>query len=147
MKQLAQFFDLREMVCPDMYGRFHDFAWNVFDSSLLYTLLVLRRDILQVPMTINNWHTGGSFSQRGYRCNLCELVASKTRKKALYATSHGTGKGLDFDAKGMTAEHARELIERHADLLPYPIRLERGTNWVHFDLYNETDRKVSYFNG
>nr|DAG74273.1 MAG TPA: hypothetical protein [Caudoviricetes sp.]DAG95715.1 MAG TPA: hypothetical protein [Crassvirales sp.] len=37
-------------------------------TPLLHTLLVIRRDILQKPMTINN---SSNYTQRGLRCNMC----------------------------------------------------------------------------
>lgn len=147
IKDLQRYFNIKELVCKEVFNKFGNFSWNFFRTETLETLLVLRRDILQVPMTVNNWSFGGEFTQRGFRCNICDLTALKTKDGKLYCTAHSCGCGVDFDAKGMSASRARGIIEKHKDLLPYPIRLENGTNWVHFDNYNDTDEKIVYFNG
>lgn len=39
----------------------------------------------------------------------------------------------------------RALIVQHKDLLPYPIRIEAGVTWLHFDMITNTDDKVTFF--
>lgn len=143
--RLKKYFNLKELVCPDVFAKYGDFAWNFFRTDFLECLLAIREDILQVPMTINNWSNGGSFSQRGLRCNTCDLCASKTKGGKLYMSAHCNGAGADFSAKGMDAGHARQIILEHANLLPYPIRMESGVSWVHFDTYNDKEEKVIFF--
>lgn len=70
-------------------------------------------------------------TQRGMRCNRCDMVKSKTTP---YISAHILGKGGDFTVKGMTADQARQKIKANAHLLPCPIRIENGVNWVHFDV-------------
>lgn len=136
-------FKLTELVCKHMSDKYGDKAWMFLDPRLLETLDVIRYDILDAPMTINNYASGGSFSQRGMRCNCCQLVKSKSTP---YLSAHVTGCGVDFDAKGFTAEQARQRIIAHADKLPYPIRLESGVNWVHLDVYEAPGaKKITLF--
>lgn len=136
--ELKKYFTLKELVCPHVAKKYGDFAWNFLRTELLETLLVIRRDILQAPMTVN----AGKFDERGLRCNRCDIVKSKTNP---YLSAHVLGAGIDFDAKGYTADKARSIIVQHADLLPYGIRLEAGVNWVHVDVYNDTETKVKTF--
>lgn len=144
-EKLERFFKIHELVCPHVYERFGEKAWDYFDIRLLETLLFIRTE-LNMPMTVNNWKGGGMISQRGLRCNLCSEVKSKTYA---YLSSHIFGKGIDFVVKGMTANAVRDWITKHQDKLPYPIRLEVGpkVTWVHLDVCNETDKKIVYFNG
>lgn len=135
---VQKYFQLKELVCPHVLNKYGDFAWNFLRTELLQTLLALRVDVLQTPMTINN----GTWKQRGLRCNRCDLVKEKTNP---YLSAHVLGAGVDFDAKGYTAEQARAIITKHASLLPYQIRMEAGVNWVHVDLYNDTDKQVITF--
>lgn len=145
--ELKKYFDITELVCPDTYNAFKDTSWQFLDTEELHLLLVLRRDIFKAPMTINNYHNGGSFSQRGFRCNLCDLVKSKTLSGKIYLSAHATGAGMDADIKGITAAEARQKIKDNEALLPYPIRLEATTSgkpctWLHFDKYDNGSGKM-----
>ena len=141
-------FNIKEFVCPHVYERFGEAAWNYFDIRLLETILWIRKT-LGKPMTINNWGSGKNFSQRGMRCNLCSEVKSKTKA---YLSAHVLGQAIDFDVQGMTATEVRKWIDDHKDELPHNIRLEKKCNgeecrWVHLDVRNETAEKIVYFNG
>jgi hypothetical protein len=153
IEKLKDHFDIRELVCPHTYKAFGDKSWQFLDTEELHLLLVIRVDILKVAMTINNYHIGGTFTQRGIRCNICQLVKTKTSKNQIYMSAHCNGAGFDADADGMTAQQARVKIKENQNLLPYPIRLEATTSgevttWIHFDKYDDgTGRKVVEFAG
>lgn len=144
IKQVQRFFSLRELVDEKTYNKYHDFAWNFFDDRLLETLLYIREYVLKVPMTVNDWMTGGRFQERGLRHNLSVEVQKYTNAKPAAKqtiTAHSTGKGIDFDAKGMTAAEVRSAIQAAAKNLPHPIRLEDGVTWVHLDVYNDGSKE------
>lgn len=130
IKELGSYFDIVELVCPHTYNKWKDRSWQFLDTAFLHNLLVLRRDIIKQSMYCNNWDKQGQFSQRGLRCNLCQIVKDK---KDVYLSAHVLGKAGDFDVKSMTAEQARGLILDHQDMLPYPFRLEGKVGWLHFD--------------
>lgn len=140
IKELHKYFQIRELVCEHTHSKWGERAWQFLDTDYLHVLLVLRRDILQVPMTCN--HDGAY--QRGLRCNMCEIVKEKDRN---YLSSHVLGKAGDFTCKGLTAQQARERIKANAHLLPCNIRLEDKVSWLHFDVlpqFGITD-KVYFF--
>ena len=144
IKQVQRFFSLRELVDEKTYNKYHDFAWNFFDDRLLETLLYIREYVLKVPMTVNDWMTGGRVQERGLRHNLSVEVQKYTNAKPAAKqtmTAHSTGKGIDFDAKGMTAAEVRSAIQAAAKNLPYPIRLEDAVSWVHLDVYNDGSKE------
>lgn len=145
IKELRQFFDIHELVGRAEYLRDKDLCWRYFRTDFLHTLLVIRRDIIKSPMTVNTWKEGGSFDERGFRSNISAIVNGKTKAGKLYISAHSLGCGIDFTAKDMDAEKARRLIADNNHILPYPIRLEMGTSWVHFDMYNEGPSKIQYF--
>lgn len=136
-------FKVWEFVCPHVYERFGEAAWEYIDIRLLETVLFIRKGI-GLPMTINTWKSGGTLSQRGLRCNLCDLVKNK---KNAYLSAHVFGQAVDFNINGMDAESVRQWLEKNKSKLPYPIRLERDTTWVHLDVRNDTAEKIVYFNG
>ena len=138
--ELHNFFQVSELVCDHTFSKWGERSWQFLDTDYLHALLIIRRDILQVPMTCN--HDGAK--QRGLRCNMCDLVKEKTRN---YLSSHILGKAGDFTCKGLTAQQARERIKANAHLLPCNIRLENKVTWLHFDVlpqYGIAD-KVYFF--
>lgn len=138
--QLRAFFDVSELVCSHTLARFGELSWQFFDTNTLHTLLVLRAEILRVPMTIN----AGDSTQRGLRCNICGIV--KGQKKQ-YLSAHLMGKGFDVVSNEMTAQEMRDKIFENADKLPVPIRIEDGVSWLHFDTFDPSNgkHKVTFF--
>lgn len=136
IQQLKEYFDIRELVCPHTYNAFGDKSWQFFDREFLEMLLALRRDVIEVPVVVNNYHTGGQFSQRGFRCNICQLTKSKTLKNQIYLTPHANGAAIDFDARGMTAEETRIKVKQNAHKLPCNVRMESKVTWAHIDIYD-----------
>ena len=146
-QQVSHFFDIKELVCPHVYERFDDEAWNFLDERLLNTLYTIRL-YLDKPIIVNNWAKGGSYSQRGLRCNVCPLVKEKTSLEKVYVTAHLQGKAIDFHVPGLTSDEVRDFIVGIQRQLPYPIRIERGTQgWVHIDMRaSEFYDKINFFN-
>jgi len=137
------YFDLHEIICPDVFNKYGDFAWNFFDPRLLLTIDRIRTK-LNKKIIINNWQNGGKYSQRGLRCLTCSIVKSQYNK--LYMSAHCLGKAVDFDVEGLLAEEVRLWIVANKNLWPYPIRLERDVSWIHLDMYdNEQGQKVYLF--
>ena len=126
IKELHKYFQISELVCQHTYSEWEERSWQFLDTNFLHALLIIRRDILQAPMTCN--HSGAD--QRGLRCNLCELVSEKDK---VYLSSHVLGKAGDFTVKGLTAQEARSRIRNNAHLLPCNIRMETDVSWLHID--------------
>lgn len=127
IRQLKRYFQVSELVCGHTYAKWGERAWQFLDTAFLHNLLVIRRDILQLPMVCNH----GAQLQRGLRCNRCDLVREKD---SVYLSSHLLGKAGDFTVQGLTAQDARSRIRNAANLLPYPLRMEGGVSWLHFDV-------------
>lgn len=136
IKAFKKYFGIKELVSKRVFEKRGELAWGEFDTRLLEVVLVIRRDILKVPLIVNNWANGGQYQQRGYRENLCEIVKKKTDAGVLYMMAHN-GKALDFSSPKMTADEMRDAIVKDADKLPYPIRMEKkeqAPTWVHVDV-------------
>lgn len=146
--EIKDYFDIRELVCRHVYSKFGEKAWDFIDKDLLAVLLAIRKGIGK-PITVNTWHMGGNLSQRGLRCNTCDLVLKNSKMNKLYLSAHIQGKAVDFDIRGMTANEVRRWISDNKDLIPCQIRLENGTSWVHLDVRPTSgiNLKVQYFNG
>lgn len=144
VKVMRSNFSVKELVCPHIYARFGETAWDFLDLRLLEVLWWVRTALAR-PITVNNTR----FKERGMRCNMCNEVKSKDHA---YLSAHVLGQGVDFDVQGMTATEVRKWIDDHRDQLPHKIRLEKKCNgeecrWVHLDVRNETAEKIVYFNG
>lgn len=144
IRALQQYFAVSELVCPHTYAKFGIASWQFLDTLILHCLLIMRETIFGVPMYVNNYSRG--YTQRGLRCNKCELVKGKA---TLYLTMHIFGKALDFTVQGYTAEEARRKIIENAHLFPCQVRLEADKTWVHFDVMQSygNSAKVYVFQG
>ena len=150
IKDIKKYFQLQELVSKAVYDKYGEYAWNFFDEKLLATIVALREIILCVPLVCNNWKSGGSFSQRGFRENTCEIVAEKTRANKIYCSAHCLGKGIDLSSPKMTADEMRKKIEANKSILPYSVRIEDAKSaptWLHIDIMCEQGgiNKVTYF--
>ena len=139
IEQLKKYFKISELVCPHISQKYGDTSWMFLSTNILHTLLVLRTEILNKPLIINN----GNSVQRGMRCNMCQMVKEKT---TVYESAHCNGVGFDITVSGMTAEDARKTIKENEDKLPYPIRLEEDVTWLHIDCYDPCNgKKINTF--
>ena len=144
IKELKKYFKITELVCPHTYNKYGESSWKFLDTESLETLLVLRTKILCIPLICNSYSK--NLTQRGFRCNLCELTKEKTLKNILYISAHSNGKGWDLTSPEMTAEEMRKKIKENAHLLPNPVRIEKDVNWLHIDCYDDgTGEKITYF--
>lgn len=141
--ELKNYFSIDDLVCPHAYKNHGERAWQFLDTELLETILIVRRDIIKTGMIVNT----ARLTQRGLRCNICQIVKEKTAKGISYVSAHVNGAGIDFDALDMTAQQVRSRIAANSDKLPYPIRLEANVDWVHIDIYDSfSGQKITYFN-
>lgn len=145
--ELKKYFQIQEIVCPHCYNKFGEQSWQFISTELLSTIYVLRTKIFKKPITINTWKSGGQFSQRGLRCNMCQLVKSKN---GIYLSAHCLSKAIDFNVQGLTSKQVNDTIRNSADYFEYPIRLESNTDgWSHIDCYEPvgSNQKIVEFKG
>lgn len=145
LKEIKEYFSIDELVCNHVLERWGEQAWNFLDTDFLHSLLILRRDVVGMPMWCNN-HNKGVY-QRGLRCNQCELVKSKDRP---YLSAHVLGKAGDFTISGIGGveklNYLRKKIKMLPNIWPCTIRLEDDVSWLHFDvLPNSEGIKVKLF--
>ena len=149
IQEVKKFFCLQELVDETVYKKWGEIAWKFLDERLLHVLVVIRRDILKVPLVCNDWKYGGKHSQRGLRTNLSQLVKDKTNSNTLYLSAHNFGRAVDLVSAKMDAYKMRELINTNSFLLPYPVRIEQDVNWLHIDVMVNADAKdtITWFKG
>lgn len=126
-------FDIKELVSKKIYETYGDFCWKIFNEQVLKDLDTIREQ-LKLPITINNWHLKGSFSQCGYRSNIDPIVKAKSSP---YMSAHCFAIGFDLhcsDNKKLF-ELCKNLINTNVlkafKRLESPITTKYG--WVHID--------------
>ena len=134
-----------ELVCPHVYRKYGEQSLMFADIRLLRWLEWFR-DIIDRPVTVNTYINGGLLTQRGYRCNLCSLVETKTLAGEMYLSAHTRFQAVDFQVDDMLDEEVRQWIDRHREVMPVNIRIENNTSgWVHVDVANDGYQKIIYF--
>jgi len=106
------------------------------DERIIITLDILRKE-LGKPITVNSWSWGGDRNASGYR----DVAYYDTLQKYSDSTSqHKSGRALDFQVKGMTAQDVRLFILENKEKFPYikflevgPLKNGQRMNWVHID--------------
>lgn len=150
IEQVKKNFSIKELVCPQVFNKWgSETSWQFLQKDLLEVIHILRNELLMTPMIVNTWGVGGKYDERGLRCNLSETVKSKTDSGTLYLSPHLMGCAIDFHTKEISAEEIRNIIRRNwVTVSDIPIRLERGTNWVHIDIFNKgVNELITEFNG
>jgi hypothetical protein len=126
-------FTLEELVPPDVFQARAAAAWELLDPRALMTLDALRKQF--GPTVVNNWRTGGSFKESGFR-------ASDTSTGARYS-QHKYGRAFDCKFRETTAQDAQSYILEHPGQFEFLTTLEDAAitkTWLHFDVrLNATD--------
>lgn len=132
MSRVSKNFHIYEFVPKEIYEVYGaNSKWFVRPEVI--KLAQFYRDWFEVPITINDWQSGGRFSERGYR-----VPNSKTG--AVYS-QHKLGSAFDCTVKGMTANEVRKEILDHefAFMMAGLTTLEHedyAPTWVHSDVRN-----------
>lgn len=129
MIKIATYFRLEEFVPKEIYSRFGEKSvWFIDRGTILLADFI--RDRFGKSMTINNWHSGGSFNNRGFR------VPDSTVGGKL--SQHKFGKAIDFNIAGVTPQEIYKDIIDNADMYMKAgattvedISFTNG--WIHLD--------------
>ena len=139
----SKHFKVCELVPKSLYDVEGELSILVMDERILWTIDALR-DKFGVPITVNNWSSGGSFSQRGFR-NDTNVGAPLSQ--------HRYGRACDFDIQGVTAEQFRAMVKAGelAAELQFITRIEetnagKPISWVHVDCanYDKADYGIKF---
>lgn len=141
IERVKKYFKPQELVSKKHFETFEnkDEIYKLFDPKLLEILVILREK-LGKPFTINDWSYSKSvkvFNYRGYRWIDCSEGAPKS--------AHKQGMAIDFIIDGMTAAEFRKWIKENNDILPYNIRIEDDVTWNHIDTKSTTNQKIYFF--
>ena len=137
MTYKCEHFKIQELVSQKLYSMVHeDILWQMFDENLLRGIDWLRDQF--GPITINNWHSGGSFKQSGLR--------TKNSKYYSSLSMHSVGQAADLKFADWTPKQVSEKL-RQFSVVPYIMRIENGTTtWLHVDTKPIGQAGLYFFN-
>ena len=136
----AKYFDVREYVPEVVFKNRGEKAWELIDHGLIVNYDALRHQ-LGVPMTMNNWHTGGTRQESGLR-----IVGQPYYKPY---SQHSFGRAGDTVCEIPASEIRRRIRDKEI-VLPHPCVIEefdsKGNeiSWFHMDCRNMSNEHV-YF--
>jgi len=125
--KISEHFDIEEFVPRGIFDQYGAKSIWYIDQQLIEGAEWLRSHF-NAPITINNWHTGGKFQERGFRV--------PTTTTGARFSQHKFGRAIDFNVQGMTSDGvAKELIglahTSHFTTIEDP-KFTQG--WTHLDL-------------
>lgn len=124
--ELSKHFKLVELVPKEIYSTYGENSIWFIDLFSVKGLDVLR-DLLGIPITINDWHLLGQYNYSGFR--------PWNYKEGAKQSIHKLGKAWDVKVKGMTGDELREFVRKNwKKLSPYFTTIEKDTaTWLHID--------------
>jgi hypothetical protein len=143
-------FYVQEFVPKQVYSYYGNKSVWFLDNRLIL-LAQFMRDYFKESMTINNWHSGGSFQYRGFRPDVFyyEKQADGTyvsKRKGKYS-QHRFGRGLDCNLANTTPDDMRKEILSNEELWIEAglTTIEDGAyapTWFHGDMRNTGMEKI-----
>ncbi len=127
---LTKNFIIQEFVTPEIYKIFGENSIWFIDKRIINVAQYLR-ETLNVPATINNWHSGGQYKESCLR-------NFQTSTGAKYS-QHKYGRAADIKFYGLTPEEVRDYIRKNFPVLSTMglTTIEKDTpTWVHVDCRN-----------
>ena len=122
-------FILQELVPPEIFAARGERAWELLNPLTLMALQSVRDKF--GPITVNNWHAGGSFKESGMR-------SMGTPTGAAYSMHKYAG-AYDCKSQNATPAEMCEYILKNRGEFPYITTIESPQatkTWLHIDSRN-----------
>jgi hypothetical protein len=127
MNKISEHFVIQEFVPPQIYNQFKDNSiW--FINPQVVKMAEFVRKFFNKPVTINNWHIGGTYTESGFR-----LPNTETGAKL---SAHKRGCAIDIKMPGVDYDQVREtILKNQKEFMEAGITtIEDGTQtWLHVD--------------
>jgi len=132
-----------------MYEKWGERCWQLLDERMVRSAQDLRNYF--GPLTINDWHVGGKFQQRGLRTWEFFIDEDEPIEYALecYAASrsqHKYGRAVDLHSTAYSADEMREAVINGTCLTEFTaIESFPGMSWFHGDVRSVKPNSLSGF--
>lgn len=129
MSARSKYFLIQELVPPSIYKAWGERSWWFIDHDLV-VVLDFMREYYGVPVTVNNWHIGGKYTERGFR--------TPTTKTGGKLSQHRFGRGADVAVKGLTPKQVyMDILKNEKMFLSVGLTamedISDTPTWVHID--------------
>lgn len=132
--KVSKHFDLREFIDPDIWAILGEKSIILIDHRII-EIADFFRGYFDVPIVINNWHSGGPYKESGLRKFLTKTGAKFSQ--------HKFGRAIDMKLEHLHPEAVRkEVLAAWRKFRRCGMSaMEAGTpTWVHVDCrYTGTD--------
>jgi hypothetical protein len=122
-----KWFELKELVPPEIFRARGEAAWELLDARALMTLDAIREQF--GPTIVNDWADNGRYRESGLR-------SAYSQTGAVYS-QHRFGRAFDCKFREVVPGVVYEHILKHAEQFPHLTTLEdiaATTTWLHFDV-------------
>lgn len=139
--KISEHFDIREFVSKATFERNGEDSVKLIDPKIIALAEFLRK-YFGSSVTINNWHTGGNFQNRGFR-DYDSPTGSPT-------SMHRQGKAFDCNIKGFTISDIHKAIKKDEQAF-FNAGLRRvedikdAPTWLHCDIKETGLNKILFF--
>ena len=126
--KVSKNFELGEFIDPVTWMIRGQKSVELIDSRLI-TLAQFFHDYFKVPITINNWQSGGQYKESGLRTWLSKTGAAYSQ--------HKYGRAADLKLEGLEPEYVRNEIRKNWPVFKSAglTTIEKDTpTWVHIDV-------------
>lgn len=143
MGKASKNFNVEEFVPQKIFEKYGDASLWFVDPKIV-SLAQYIREYFGKSMTINNWHSGGSFNYRGFRPDSFyyqwdnSISAYKSKRKGKLS-QHRMGRAIDFNISGLDCDEIRNefLMNEQQWMEAGLTTIEDGAyapTWVHIDI-------------
>lgn len=127
---ISKHFVIQEFVPPQIYKQFKDNSiW--FVSAEIIKVADFIREYFNKPVTINNWHISGTYTESGFRMPNTDTGAK--------LSAHKRGCAIDIKMPGVDYDEIRKVIlANEKEFMKAGVTtIEDGTStWLHVDCRN-----------
>ncbi len=102
----TKYFKIEEFVPKNIFKHYSTNSIMFLDPRVI-NLAVAYREFFNKPVVINNWHSGGTYQERGYR-----IPNSNTGARF---SQHKFGRAFDCNIKGVDDQEAYNEIVKNFD--------------------------------
>lgn len=139
--KISENFCLQEFVPPEIYTKFGNSSIWFIDNRLINVVQYIRT-ATKKPLTINNWHKGGTYKESGYR-----VPDSTTGAKY---SQHKFGRAADLKSE-LTPQEIYLFIKDSWKVLSSlglttVENVEATKTWLHIDLRHSDKRELLIVN-
>ncbi len=136
--KISEHFDVREFVPKEIWDKWGvNSIWWV--NPKLVELAELIRNHFNASVTINNWHTGGSFNWRGLRTPSCTEGASLSQHRFMNA--------IDINVGGKNSDEVfDEIFKNQGKFMTIGLTTMEDKSmtkgWTHLDCRNTGKKEL-----